>query len=130
MGDHVSTSQRFALSPAHGPSADYSIEPPELAAQARTAAEAAFWTFGLSSREGRARLLEAIAEEIEARSDAITDMVCRETGLPAPRLIDERGRTTGQLRLFASHIRTRDYPDRRFDPALPDGHYGIIKPVV
>ncbi|TNF60936.1 MAG: aldehyde dehydrogenase (NADP(+)), partial [Rhodobacteraceae bacterium] len=36
------------------------------------------------------------------------------------RLEGERGRTTGQLRLFASHIRKGDYLDRRHDPALPD----------
>src|SRR5690606_24189487 len=31
-----------------------------------------------------------------------------------------RGRTTGQLRLFASHILEGDYLDRRHDEALPD----------
>ncbi len=43
-----------------------------------------------------------------------------ETGLPAARLQGERGRTTGQFRLFASHILKGDYLDRRHDAALPD----------
>ncbi|TMV54683.1 aldehyde dehydrogenase family protein, partial [Thioclava sp. BHET1] len=43
-----------------------------------------------------------------------------ETGLPTARLEGERGRTTGQLRLFAAHIRDGAYLDRRHDAALPD----------
>ena len=41
-------------------------------------------------------------------------------GLPEARLQGERGRTTGQIRLFASHILAGDYLDRRHDRALPD----------
>ena len=84
------------------------------------AAEEAFWSYGYSSREERAAFLEAIADEIEARGDAITDIGSRESGLPPARLQGERGRTIGQLRLFASHIRKGDYLDRRHDAALPD----------
>lgn len=40
--------------------------------------------------------------------------------MPAARLTGERGRTTGQLRLFANHIRSGEYLDRRHDPELPD----------
>ncbi len=65
-------------------------------------------------------MLRAIADEIEARGDAITAIGWQETGLPAARLEGERGRTTGQLRLFASHIEKGEYLDRRLDPALPD----------
>ena len=39
--------------------------------------------------------------------------------MPEARLEGERGRTTGQLRLFAAHIRAGNYLDRRHDPALP-----------
>ncbi|MGB3247267.1 MAG: aldehyde dehydrogenase (NADP(+)), partial [Sulfitobacter sp.] len=39
---------------------------------------------------------------------------------PEARLQGERGRTTGQLRLFADHITKGDYLDRRHDAALPD----------
>ncbi len=88
--------------------------------RAARAAEEAFPVFGWSPREARAGFLEAIADEIEARAAAITGIAMRETGLPEARLTGERGRTTGQLRLFADHIRQGDYLDRRHDPALPD----------
>ena len=87
---------------------------------AMTAAEAAFATYGWTSREDRARFLEVIADEIDARGDDLTAYGNAETGLPAARLNGERGRTCGQLRLFADHIRKGEFLDRRFDPALPD----------
>jgi NADP-dependent aldehyde dehydrogenase len=93
---------------------------PALVDQAAQAAENAFWSYGYASREDRAAFLNAIAEEIEARADAITEIGTQETGLPVARLQGERGRTVGQLRLFASHIQAGDYLDRRHDAALPD----------
>lgn len=84
------------------------------------AAETAFWSYGYSSAEARAVFLEAIAEEIEARGADLTRVAMAETGLPEGRLNGERGRTTGQLRLFAGHIRKGDYLDRRHAEALPD----------
>ncbi|SLN60059.1 NADP-dependent fatty aldehyde dehydrogenase [Aquimixticola soesokkakensis] len=92
----------------------------DLVDAAVQAAEGAFDAFAATTREDRARLLETIAEEIDACGDDITAFATVETGLPAARLTGERGRTTGQLRLFASHIRDGAYLDRRFDPALPD----------
>lgn len=87
---------------------------------AARAAEAAFPEFAALSRDARAGFLEAIADAIETRADAITETGVAETGLPTARLQGERGRTTGQLRLFADHIRRGDYLDRRHDVALPD----------
>ena len=84
------------------------------------AAEVAFEIYGWTCRADRAAFLEAIADEIEARGDALTAYGTAETGLPAARLNGERGRTTGQLRLFADHIRSADYLDVRLDAALPD----------
>lgn len=84
------------------------------------AAEAAFETYGWTSREDRATFLETIADEIEARGADLTAYGSAETGLPTARLDGERGRTCGQLRLFADHIRKGDYLDRRLDAALPD----------
>ncbi|MDO9637121.1 MAG: aldehyde dehydrogenase (NADP(+)) [Pseudotabrizicola sp.] len=119
-GDWVSGATTFASTPAHGPSHDFGVGTPALVDQACEAAEAAFPSFAATSRDDRARFLEAIADEIEARGDAITEIGTQETGLPAARLQGERGRTTGQLRLFASHIRDGAYLDRRHDKALPD----------
>ena len=58
-------------------------------------------------------------DELAARADLITDIGSQETGLPAARLVGERGRTESQLRLFASHTRQGTYLDRRCDEALP-----------
>ena len=107
----------FASDPAHGPSHDFAVGTPALVDAACQAAEEAFWTYGYTTREARAAFLDTIADEIEARADAITEIGTQETGLPEARLIGERGRTTGQLRLFAAHIRKGDYLDRRHDPA-------------
>ncbi len=84
------------------------------------AAEAAFATYSALPRADRATFLDRIADEIDARGADITAMATAETGLPAARLEGERGRTTGQLRLFAQHIRQGDYLDRRTDPSQPD----------
>lgn len=84
------------------------------------AAEEAFATYGWIDRDTRATFLEAIADEIEARGAALTAYGSAETGLPEARLEGERGRTTGQLRMFAAHIRKGDYLDIRHDAALPD----------
>lgn len=119
-GEWVSGSDTFTTSPAHGPAFDYSVGSVENVDAAAQAAEEAFWSYGYSTREERATFLNAIADEIEARADAITEIGSAETGLPEVRLQGERGRTTGQLRLFASHILAGDYLDRRHDEALPD----------
>ncbi|MEI4474259.1 aldehyde dehydrogenase family protein, partial [Frigidibacter sp. MR17.24] len=119
-GEWVGTGARFASDPAQGPVHEFSVGSPELVARACAAAEDAFWSYGYSTRAERAAFLEAIADEIEARAAAITEIGSQETGLPEARLQGERGRTTGQLRLFASHIRDGGYLDRRTDAALPD----------
>ncbi len=119
-GEWVGSGRTFRSEPAHGPAYDFSIGTVDLVDRAAQAAEAAFWSYGYSSREDRAAFLEAIADEIEARGAEITDIGTAETGLPPARLEGERARTTGQLRLFASHIRVGEYLDRRHDPAIPD----------
>lgn len=119
-GAWVASDQSFESSPASGPAHRFCIGTPALVAEACAGAEDAFWSYAQTSRDSRARFLDAIAEEIEARAEAITEIGTQETGLPEARLIGERGRTTGQLRLFASHIRDGAYLDRRHDPALPD----------
>ncbi|PXW66212.1 NADP-dependent aldehyde dehydrogenase [Loktanella sp. PT4BL] len=110
----------FTNEPVSGTPDSFAIGTPELVDRAAQAAEEAFWSYGYSTRSERATFLRAIADEIDARGDAITAMGCKETGLPEARLIGERGRTTGQLKLFADHIEAGDYLDRRHDVALPD----------
>ena len=119
-GQWVAGETTFASEPASGEPMHFAVGTPALVDAAARAAEAAFWSYGYTSRETRARFLERIADEIEARGAEITAIGCAETGLPQARLEGERGRTTGQLRLFASHIRKGDYLDRRHDAALPE----------
>ena len=119
-GERVSAETKFSFAPASGTAFAFSAGSPELVAKACAAAHTSFPGFAATSREERAVLLETIADEIDARGDQITEIGTSETGLPEARLQGERGRTTGQLRLFATHIRDGAYLDRRHDTALPD----------
>lgn len=121
-GTWVVGESTFSNAPVSGKIDAFSIGTPAHVDTACAAAEDAFWSYGYSSRTSRAAFLDAIADEIDARADAITDIGSRESGLPTARLQGERGRTTGQLRLFANHIRSGAYLDRRVDAALPDRH--------
>ncbi|MGY0194705.1 aldehyde dehydrogenase (NADP(+)) [Leptothrix sp. BB-4] len=119
-GERVASAERFHSSPASGPSHAFGVGTPALVDAACRAAEDAFWTYSQTARETRAAFLEAIADEIEQRAAAITEIGSQETGLPTARLVGERGRTQMQLRLFASHIRAGTYLDVRHDAALPE----------
>jgi len=119
-GQWVAGEQTFQSEPAHGPANTFPVGTPAMVDQAARAAEEAFWSYGYSTREERAKFLNRIADEIDARGAEITEIGTQETGLPEVRLNGERGRTVGQLRLFASHILAGDYLDRRHDEALPD----------
>ncbi|MGH1329331.1 MAG: aldehyde dehydrogenase (NADP(+)) [Paracoccaceae bacterium] len=111
---------RFQSSPATGPAHSFSEASEDHVDLAVEAAEEAFWSYSASSRHSRAAFLRAIADQIEARGADLTEIAMQESGLPAARLEGERGRTCGQLRLFADHIEAGDYLDRRHDAALPD----------
>lgn len=119
-GQWIMGEQTFESSPVDGPGFQFSEGASRDVDLAAIAAEEAFWSFGELSREKRAEFLMTIADEIEQRGTAITEIGSNETGLPAARLDGERGRTTGQLRLFANHILDGAYLDRRYDAALPD----------
>ncbi|MEX2124619.1 MAG: aldehyde dehydrogenase (NADP(+)) [Woeseia sp.] len=68
----------------------------------------------------RARFLETIADRIMALGDELPERGRAESGLPLTRLTGERGRTVGQLRLFADELRKGGWMGIRIDPALPD----------
>jgi NADP-dependent aldehyde dehydrogenase len=119
-GDWVSSDTRFQSDPAHGAPHAFSVGTPELVDRACVAAEEAFAIYGSLPRTARAGFLRAIADEIDARGESITQIGTEETGLPEARLEGERGRTVGQLRLFADHIESAAYLDRRHDQPLPD----------
>ena len=119
-GDWVDGAATFHSTPVSGRAEAFPMGTTALVDAACKGAEAAFPAYATTGRQDRAAFLTRIADEIEARGPDITATAHDETGLPIPRLEGERGRTTGQLRLFADHIRTGDYLDRRHDPALPD----------
>ncbi|WFF42552.1 aldehyde dehydrogenase (NADP(+)) [Salinicola endophyticus] len=91
----------------------------EDVARACELAGAAFDSYRETASEARAAFLEAIAEEIEAIGEPLIDRAVAESGLPRARIEGERGRTCGQLRLFARVVRDGEWLDVRVDPALP-----------
>src|SRR3954468_13466045 len=72
--------------------------------RARAAAEEAFQQYRRCSADTRAGFLECIADNIE-RSPDLLEAAQVETSLPLERLTGERGRTVGQLRMFANLVR-------------------------
>lgn len=110
----------FANHPVTGAPRPFTCATPAQLATACAEAEAAFSAFSALPAGDRARLLEAIAEALEARGPDLTAAGCAETGLPEARLEGERARTTGQLRHFAAVLRRPDWASPAHDPALPD----------
>ncbi|RVT93154.1 aldehyde dehydrogenase (NADP(+)) [Sphingomonas crocodyli] len=108
------------------PSSGATIDPPfanadaDHVAEAATLADAAFGTFADSDPETRASFLESIADNIMAIGDDLIVRAMAESGLPRGRLENERGRTTGQLRLFADVVRAGEWADVTIDLALPE----------
>jgi NADP-dependent aldehyde dehydrogenase len=88
--------------------------------QACQLAADAFQDYRARPLEERALFLEAIADAILDIGDELIERCMAETGLPAGRLEGERGRTVGQLRLFAGIVRAGDFLGLRVDPALPE----------
>ena len=89
-------------------------------AAACVAAEAAFDAYRATDNDARAAFLEAIGDAIVAIGDELIVTAMRESGLPRARLEGERGRTVGQLKLFAGVGRRGGWMGVRIDPALPD----------
>ncbi|QBY50908.1 aldehyde dehydrogenase (NADP(+)) [Cupriavidus oxalaticus] len=80
----------------------------------------AFDTYRETAPARRADFLEAIAGNILALGDALIERCVSESGLPRARIEGERGRTVGQLRLFAGMLRQGDFLELRVDPAQPE----------
>lgn len=83
-------------------------------------AAAAFDTYRAASLEQRALFLEAIADGIIALGDTLVERVIAESGLPRGRVEGERGRTVGQLRLFAAVVRAGRFLSPTSDTPLPE----------
>ncbi|MFD1561400.1 aldehyde dehydrogenase (NADP(+)) [Paraburkholderia silviterrae] len=111
---------------AFAPALGKDIEPPfglgdkaDVARACELAAQA-FDAFRAAPHEQRAQLLEAIAERILGIGDELIERAHLESALPKARLEGERGRTVGQLRLFASLVRDGRWCGAVLDSALPE----------
>lgn len=82
-------------------------------------ASEAFQQYRIKTGAEKAAFLETIAEEIGAIEDLI-QRASMESGLPEARITGERGRTIGQLKLFAQLLREGSWVDARIDQADPD----------
>jgi len=118
----MSTPSFRAVDPATGEP----LEPPFVEASAADvdaaamAAASAFDDYRRRTAAERADFLERIAGALESLGDELIARARAETALPEARLVSERGRTVGQLRLFASVIREGSWVDARIDRAQPD----------
>ncbi|MCR4468167.1 aldehyde dehydrogenase (NADP(+)) [Burkholderia sp. SCN-KJ] len=108
---HASSGERMA--PAFGGASSADLD------EACALAWAAFDTYRETQPDARATFLETIAANILALGDELVERCVAETGLPRARVEGERGRTVGQLRMFADVVRAGDYLDARIDPAQP-----------
>lgn len=91
----------------------------EVDAAAQQAAEA-FATYGPAGGKAKAAFLRRIADGLDAHKDELAQRAHLETALPIPRLTGEVGRTSGQMRLFATVVEEGSWVNARIDPALPD----------
>ncbi|MEN8774322.1 MAG: aldehyde dehydrogenase (NADP(+)) [Akkermansiaceae bacterium] len=80
----------------------------------------AFQTYSKIDPKTRAKFLRTIAEKINAAGSDITPRMMAEAGLPEPRCEGERGRTAGQLNMFADLIEEGSWVDARIETADPD----------
>lgn len=95
-----------------------------------TAAQKAMTAFEIYKQipaAGKATFLDAIADEILAMGDDLINRAMAESGLPAARLTGERGRTTGQLKMFAQLLREGNWVSACIDTAQP-GRLPLPKP--
>ncbi|MEO9512795.1 MAG: aldehyde dehydrogenase (NADP(+)) [Flavobacteriaceae bacterium] len=83
-------------------------------------AEKAFVQYREKTGLEKASFLDTIADELVKIEKDLVDICKQETGLPEGRLKGELGRTTNQLRLFASLLKEGSWVDARIDFADPN----------
>ena len=83
-------------------------------------AEVAFHRYSALEPSRRASFLRAIGAGIMGLGGALVERVHSETALPVARIESERGRTVGQLNLFADWIEDGTWVGARIDRAQPD----------
>lgn len=93
--------------------------PQEIDEAVQLASEA-FKVFRSISGAKKAAFLNAIADAILALDDELIQTYCMESGLPEGRAKGERGRTIGQLRMFADLVADGSWVEASIDTAIPD----------
>ncbi len=88
--------------------------------EAVSLASQAFKTYQNVSGEDKALFLNTIADEIEALGDELITTYMSESGLPEGRAKGERGRTMGQLRAFANHVKEGFWVEASIDTSQPE----------
>ncbi|WP_437882565.1 aldehyde dehydrogenase (NADP(+)) [Pseudomonas sp. LRF_L74] len=99
---------------------DFFQATPDEVDAAAVAAAAAYPRYRALPAGRRAEFLDAVADELDALDAEFVALVVRETALPTARIQGERGRTSGQMRLFANVLRRGDFYGARIDTALPE----------
>lgn len=103
-----------ALEPAYGLGDQSDVD------RAVSLAWQAFPTYRATSLSERSAFLTTVADNIDALGDTLVARVVAETGIPEPRVRMELGRTTNQLRLFASVAADGRFLGARLDTPDPD----------
>lgn len=94
------------------------------------AAHAATVILAAMTREQRASMLEAMADEVDAVTEALVDVADAETHLGADMLRPEVARTTGQLRFFAEVLRDGAYLELATDTDRgPETQHRMLVPL-
>ena len=111
----------FGIDPATGnqTTPSFGSASPADVERACALAGAAFDSYRETPLEQRAAFLEQIAQNILDLGPALIERAMLESGLPQARLEGERGRTVGQLRLFAKVVRDGRFLSATLDTALP-----------
>jgi NADP-dependent aldehyde dehydrogenase len=110
-----------AVNPADGAELDpvfHSATTEDIDRAANLAADAFSALSGVGGRD-RAQLLRRIADGLANEGDAIIGRAHLEAGLALPRLQNELGRTTGQLKLFAEVLEEGSWVNARIDDGDP-----------
>src|SRR4030095_8141518 len=98
---------------------EFSVATEEEINEAISKATSAVEIYKRTSFKERAEFLDVIADEI-MQLDELVQRAHLESGLPEARITGERGRTVGQLKLFASLLREGSFVEAIIDTALPD----------
>lgn len=109
----TTTNPRTGVSAATDLEATSATEVDHIAERAQQVA----FEFAARGREGRARMLDAIADSFDAGREVLVQTADSETGLGVPRLNGELSRSIFQFRLFAEALREGSYIEAMIDQA-------------